>query len=126
MIVYTMVGAADLPRTIRFYDPIFAELGLEPCWRDAQSTCWGVKADPRVPRFFVGRPFDGAAASVGNGAMTAFWADTTDQITRCHALALAGGGTCEGPPGSRPQYGATFFGAYVRDPDGNKIAFVRF
>lgn len=126
MIVYTMVGTGDLPRAIRFYDPIFAELGLEPCWRDAQSTSWGVKADPRVPRFFVGYPFDGAKAGVGNGAMTAFWADTTDQIARCHALALAGGGTCEGPPGPRPQYGDTFFAAYVRDPDGNKLAFVRF
>ena len=94
MIVYTMVGATDLPRAIGFYDPIFAVLGLEPCWRDDNSSCWGVKADPRSPRFFVGYPFDGGAASVGNGAMSAFWAETTDQIERCHALALAGGGAC--------------------------------
>ncbi len=126
MIVYTMVGAADLTRAIRFYDPVFAELGLEPCWRDAQSTCRGLKADPRVPRFLVGCPFNGAEASVGNGAMTAFRADTADRVARCHALALAGGGACEGPPGPRPQYGDTFFGACVRDPGGNKLAFVRF
>jgi catechol 2,3-dioxygenase-like lactoylglutathione lyase family enzyme len=126
MIAYTMVGVTDLPGAIGFYDPIFSVLGLEPCWRDDRSTCWGVKADPRIPRFFVGHPFNGGAAGVGNGAMTAFRADTTDQIERCHALALAGGGACEGPPGPRPEYGDTFFGAYVRDPDGNKIAFVRF
>ena len=121
-----MVGATDLPRANRFYAPIFTVLGFKHCWRDDRSTCGSVKADPRIPRFFVGHPFDGGAAGVGSGAMTAFGADITDQIERCHALALAGGGVCEGPPGPRPEYGNTFFDADVRDPDGAKIALVRF
>jgi lactoylglutathione lyase len=39
-----------------------------------------------------------------------------------HAIALASGGSCEGAPGLRPEYHAHYYGAYFRDPDGNKLA----
>ena len=126
MIVYTMIGTTDLRRAIAFYDPIFALLGLEICWRDEASTSWGKKSDPYVPRFFTGRPFDGRPATVGNGAMTALLAAAPVQVDRLFAIAMQHGGTSEGDPGPRPQYGDTFYGAYLRDPDGNKLAFVYF
>ena len=44
-----------------------------------------------------------------------------DRPTPVHARALELGGTCEGPPGLRPQYHAHYYGAYFRDPDGNKL-----
>ena len=53
--------------------------------------------------------------------MVAFLAKSRDQVRQVHALAIAGGGTCEGPPGLRPQYHAHYYGAYFRDPDGNKL-----
>lgn len=124
MIGYTMVGTSDLERACRFYDPIFAEMGRERCYSDSQVASWGSKADSSLPRFFTGYPFDGGAASVGNGAMTAFLVPDSARIDRLHALALSLGGSCEGKPGPRPQYSAGFYGAYVRDPDGNKLAFV--
>ena len=124
MIGYTMVGTADLGRALRFYDPLFDEMGLDQCWRDNQSASWGVEADESVPRFFTGYPFNGALATVGNGTMTAFLVDSAVKIDRLYDIALRNGGFNEGLPGFRPQYGDGFYGAYVRDPDGNKLAFV--
>ncbi|MCC5968526.1 MAG: VOC family protein [Pararhodobacter sp.] len=120
---YTMVGTQDLARALRFYDPLFAAMGLDQCWRDEHSASWGKRDDEAFPRFFTGYPFDGRQANVGNGAMTAFLCDA-GIIDALYELALQNGGCCEGAPGRRPQYGDGFYGAYVRDPDGNKLAFV--
>jgi len=122
---YTMVGTTDLPRALTFYDPIFAIMGLDQCWRDKRSASWGKSDDEKFPRFFTGYPYDGGKANVGNGAMTAFLC-APELIDQLHALALKNGGVCEGAPGRRPQYGDGFYGAYVRDPDGNKLAFVSY
>ncbi|PRD53462.1 VOC family protein [Phyllobacterium myrsinacearum] len=124
MIGYTMIGTNDLIKSLRFYDPLMAAMDLDQCWRDGQSVSWGKRADETTPRFFVGYPFDGKAATAGNGGMTAFLFDNAAIVDRLHALAMQNGGSDEGAPGPRPHYGAGFYGAYVRDPDGNKLAFV--
>lgn len=126
MIGYTMVGTSDLDRSIRFYDPLFKELGLDVCWRDAHSVSWGKAEDSTYPRFFTGYPFNRQEANAGNGCMTAFRVDDPRKIERLYELAMQHGGKDEGKPGPRPQYGESFYGAYVRDPDGNKIAFVHY
>ncbi len=124
MIGYTMVGTQDLERSLRFYDPLFSAMGWDQCWRDEQSASWGDKANETAPRFFTGYPFDKQPAGVGNGAMTAFLAAGPAMIDRLYEIAMRAGGSEEGKPGFRPQYGEGFYGAYVRDPDGNKLAFV--
>jgi catechol 2,3-dioxygenase-like lactoylglutathione lyase family enzyme len=124
MIGYTMVGTADLRRAERFYDPVMALIGQERCYCDEQVSSWGRKDDDKAPRFFACHPFDGKAASVGNGAMTAFLVESAEVIDRLFETAMARGGSEEGKPGFRPQYGDGFYAAYVRDPDGNKLAFV--
>ena len=124
MIGYTMVGTNDLERSLRFYDPIFEEMSLDQCWRDGQCASWGRRDDETYPRFFTGYPFDRKAAGVGNGSMTAFLIDNSRLIDRLYELAMRNGGSDEGKPGYRPQYSEGFYGAYVRDPDGNKLAFV--
>ncbi|MEL6520681.1 MAG: VOC family protein [Pseudomonadota bacterium] len=124
MIGYTMVGVKDLERAKQFYDPLFELMGLSPCYSDEQVVSWGDKADPTIPRFFVCHPFDGGAAASGNGTMTAFQIDSASSVDRLYDIALRGGGRDEGKPGFRPEtYGDQFYVAYVRDLDGNKLAF---
>ncbi|WP_244490960.1 VOC family protein [Paramesorhizobium deserti] len=84
----------------------------------------GKKDDETFPRFFTGYPFNEKTAQAGNGTMTAFLVEDAATIDRLHVLAIRNGGSDEGEPGFRPQYGEGFYGAYVRDPDGNKLAFV--
>lgn len=124
VIGYTMVGTRDLPRALDFYSGLFAEMGWEVAWQDDSGCSFGNKRQPGVPTFVVCRPFDGQPASVGNGTMTAFRFTSTATVDRLYALALNSGGSSEGEPGYRPQYGKGFYAGYVRDPDGNKLAFV--
>ena len=62
-------------------------------------------------------------ADVGNGSMTAFLADSRAAVDAFHAAAMLYGGSDEGPPGIRP-FHENFYGAYVRDHDGNKLSAV--
>jgi catechol 2,3-dioxygenase-like lactoylglutathione lyase family enzyme len=126
MISYTMVGTNDLEQSICFYDPLFAQMGLEQCFRDDNCVSWGKKSDITFPRFFTGYPFDGKKANAGNGVMTAFVLEDSATIDRLYAIAMREGGSDEGEPGFRPRYGSGFYAAYVRDPDNNKIAFVAY
>jgi catechol 2,3-dioxygenase-like lactoylglutathione lyase family enzyme len=73
------------------------------------------------PFLFLTTPFDGQPASMGNGQMIALLADDRATVDRAHAAALANGGNCEGPPGLRPHYHPNYYGAYFRDPEGNKL-----
>lgn len=120
MFSYVCLGTDDIARARRFWDAALAPLGQgrTPGYDDATSSAWG-RDDPG-PHLWVTLPFDGRAAVPGNGVMVSFIAPDRAAVDAFHAAALAHGGTCEGPPGLRPQYGPGFYAAYVRDPDGNK------
>ncbi len=124
MILYSTVGTADLPRSIRFYDAVFSALGVgrAPGWTSGWAG-WGGSYDEGYG-FWVTRPFDGGAPSPGNGTMIAFRAKDEAQVQAFHRAALQNGGTDEGGPGTRSYYEPCFYVAYVRDPDGNKLACV--
>lgn len=117
MIGYVTLGTNDLERAARFYDPICAELKTPRMMEFDGFIAWG------VPDGGAGigltRPFDGNPATVGNGVMVALEAKDKDQVQRIYDIALANGGTCDGPPGPRGDGG--FYAAYFRDPDGNKL-----
>ncbi|OYV33281.1 MAG: lactoylglutathione lyase, partial [Thiomonas sp. 20-64-5] len=70
------------------------------------------------------KPFNGQPATAGNGSMVALAANSRAQVDAFHDVALVHGGSSEGAPGLRPCYGPDFYAAYVRDPDGNKLAAV--
>lgn len=124
MIAYTMVGANDLTRARAFYEPLMREMNLQVRWDGDGQIGWGRPDDETVPHFLIGRPFNGEPATVGNGVMTAFIQPMPAQVDVLYGLAMANGGSSEGQPGLRPQYGPGFYAAYVRDPEGNKLAFV--
>jgi catechol 2,3-dioxygenase-like lactoylglutathione lyase family enzyme len=124
MLLYSTLGTNDLPRALAFYAPVFAALGVPrlPDW-DGGWAGWGEDYDQGFS-FCLCPPFDGHPASAGNGTMLAFRCASAAQVRAAYAAGLGGGGSPEGAPGVRPQYGAGFYAAYLRDPDGNKLAFV--
>ena len=124
MIAYTLVGTRDLEQALKFYGPLFAEMGWDVCWKDEACVSYGKETDLDFPRFIVGYPFDGQEASLGNGTMTAFQFAAPEQVDKLYAIAISNGGSNEGAPGYRPQYAEGFYAAYVRDCDGNKLALV--
>lgn len=66
-------------------------------------------------------PVDGRRATAGNGVQFAFEAESREVVDRFHRTALENGAGDEGTPGLRPEYDANYYGAFIRDHDGNKI-----
>ena len=118
MIGYVTLGTNDLPRAARFYDALAAELGTGRMMDSGEFIAWGTPGGGAG--IGLTKPFDGNAATVGNGVMVALEASDKDQVDRLHAIALANGGRDEGVPGPRGDGG--FYAGYFRDPDGNKLA----
>ena len=116
MIGYVTLGTSDLARAAVFYDAIAAELDTPRLMEFDGFIAWGKPGG--AAGIGLTKPFDGNPASVGNGVMVALEAKDKDQVHRLYDIALANGGTCEGPPGPR---GDTFYAGYFRDPDGNKL-----
>ncbi|WP_442753244.1 VOC family protein [Methylocystis sp. JAN1] len=121
MFSHIFVGVSDFNAAVAFYAPLMAQLGrsLKFVEQERPWAGWSPAWAER-PLFLIGRPFEGAPAP-GNGQMVAFIAPDRAMVDACHALALANGGSCEGPPGLRPHYHPHYYGAYFRDPDGNKL-----
>ena len=116
MIGYVTVGTNDLPKAVEFYDSLFAELGAGRFMEEDTFVAWAIA--PEVPAFSVCKPYDGNAATVGNGTMIALTVDSIDKVKSVYAKAMALGGTDEGPPGKRMD---GFYAGYFRDLDGNKL-----
>jgi catechol 2,3-dioxygenase-like lactoylglutathione lyase family enzyme len=131
MFTYVCLGTNDLPRAITFYDATLATLGLHRCDTSDEANWegwagWGTYTNQGATELalWVGTPFNGKAATPGNGTMVALAATSWSQVEQFHATALSHGGSCEGEPSLRLQYNSDFYAAYVRDPDGNKLAVV--
>lgn len=126
MFSHVTVGSNDLERAGQFYDAVLAPLGMrrrivEPDG-GPEALCW-IGARP-FPRFYVYAPFDRGPASAGNGVMVAFIAPSQEAVELAHAAGLANEGSDEGAPGLREHYAPGYYGAYLRDPDGNKVHIV--
>lgn len=117
MIGYTCVGTNDLDKAVEFYQQLLGLLGAKPFFKSDRGVGWGISPDQ--PMFSVMKPFNGEAATVGNGSMVAIAAKNPEQVQSLYSRALSLGGSDEGAPGLR---GNSFYGAYFRDLDGNKLA----
>jgi catechol 2,3-dioxygenase-like lactoylglutathione lyase family enzyme len=114
---HVVVGTNDLDKSRRFYDVVLGTLGQKyvgPMGPNAHM--YGVDK----PAFMITRPRDGKQACFANGGTIGFVAPSRDAVNQFHAAGLAHGGSDEGEPGPRP-FAPTAYGAYLRDPDGNKI-----
>ena len=124
MIGYVTLGTQDVPRSRAFYDQLLALLGASRIMEFGDFTMWGT--GPGSPGIATTPPYDGGAQHPGNGTMTALTVDRRALVDQIHAKALELGGSDEGAPGLRGEEGPNaFYGAYFRDPDGNKLCAFR-
>lgn len=122
MFSHIFVSVTDFERALVFHAAIMEALGQEQrfCQREVPWAGWHSAGNAR-PYFVIGRPHNGVSHHPGNGQMVAFAAESRAMVRSVHQAALAHGGTCEGPPGLRAHYHPHYYGAYYRDPDGNKF-----
>ena len=120
MIGYVTIGTNDLARAGAFYDAVLGDLGAGRVMESDRYLVWTTGAGQ--PMLMVTKPFDGGAATVGNGNMVALAAASHEQVDALYAKATGLGATDEGKPGLR---GDDFYGAYCRDLDGNKLCFFK-
>jgi hypothetical protein len=116
---YATVGSNRLNEALPFYDALLAVVGVTTLFE--HSSGGRVYGTPGGTMFGVVGPYDGKAATVGNGSMFGFAAHSREDVDRFHAKALELGGTSEGAPGPRGPEGSNAYLAYVRDLEGNKL-----
>lgn len=121
MIGYVTVGTNDLEKAAGFYDAVTAVVGGKRGMAADRFISWvGPEGGPMLMAM---KPFDGNAATVGNGVMVALAADSREQVDAIYAAAIAAGGADEGAPGER---GPGVYAGYFRDLDGNKLNAIKF
>ncbi|MEM9043102.1 MAG: VOC family protein [Pseudomonadota bacterium] len=119
---YVMLGSDDVAKARGFFDSVFPIFGGKVVAEYMpHAVCYELRGGGRV---WVATPYDSQAATPGNGNMVGIACDSKAEVQDAHQMALSKGGINEGDPGERPHYGPGFFGAYVRDLDGNKMSFV--
>ncbi len=117
MLGHLSLGVADLNQTTAFYDATLAPIGFVRVWTSVKGVGYGPPGGDDKLALFP-RP---DAAPPGPGFHLAFDAPSREAVDAFHTAALSAGGSDAGPPGPRPHYGATYYAAFVLDPDGYKL-----
>lgn len=122
MLGYVTLGSNDLAKSREFYDGLMPTIGAKRIMEFGDNfTMYGTSMGK--PGLAICKPYDGQAATAGNGNMASIACDSRAKVDAIHAKAMELGGSCEGPPGVRGDEGPqAFYGAYFRDLDGNKLA----
>jgi catechol 2,3-dioxygenase-like lactoylglutathione lyase family enzyme len=115
MIGYVTLGTNDLARAGKFYDALLGEIGGKRAMQTEHFISWSAGAGPGLG---VIKPYDKQVATPGNGTMVALEVDSQDKVKAVFAKAMELGAKDEGGPGLR---WGTFYAAYFRDLDGNKL-----
>lgn len=118
MIGYVTLGTSDLKRAEKFYDSLFSGSVHKQLFKTDSMIAWG--EDFKSSMLCIVLPFDGEPSTVGNGCMVAIRVENAEAVKRMYEKAIQLGAECEGEPGPR---GKSFYGAYFRDLDGNKLNF---
>jgi catechol 2,3-dioxygenase-like lactoylglutathione lyase family enzyme len=108
---------SDLEHSRRFYDAVLYALGARRILQSEHAVAYGVNG-PQVWIVMRSRP---PGPSYGHLALKA---NGRAAVDAAYAGGLANGGSDDGPPGMRPQYGARYYAAYLRDPDGLRVEVV--
>ena len=116
MLNHAFLGTNDIEKSRKFYDAVLGVLGLE-----GHPLPHGTAYANEEGALIVAKPLNGEAANVSNGHTLGLKAKSYDEVDAFHKAGLDAGGTCEGKPGFRATSPGNMYGAYLRDPDGNKF-----
>lgn len=122
MIGYITIGVKDVGKAKAFYTELLSDFGAKVLMEMDRIAMIGPSMEQ--PMLAVCIPYNEEAPHPGNGNMFAIPANTKPGVDKLYHKAIELGATCEGEPGQRMP--DMFYGAYVRDPDGNKMAFYVF
>lgn len=114
---HVSLGSNDFDRAVAFYDRVLATLGCRRVVEHPGAVAYGRE----YPEFWIQRPYNGAPASVGNGTHIGFFAPDRESVDAFYQAAVAAGARPDGAPGPREEYGAAYYGCFVRDLDGHKV-----
>ena len=119
MVGYVTIGTKDMDRAVAFYDALLAEVGGKQLFGMDRIKFYGTgPGDGAMLAICI--PYDENEPHQGNGNMVAIAGGSREGVDKLYAKARELGAADEGEPGERLP---TFYGAYVRDPDGNKLCF---
>lgn len=119
MYTHICVGSDDLDVSKKFYDAALSPLGIQSVGQVNDRACL---YSTDAGSFLVLKPLDGKPATCANGGTIGFLAGDAAAVDAFYAGGLANGGSDEGAPGKRPNAPGNAYGAYLRDPFGNKIS----
>jgi catechol 2,3-dioxygenase-like lactoylglutathione lyase family enzyme len=114
---HVSLGTNRFAEAREFYRRVLATLGCRLIMEHVEAAAFG-KA---YPEFWIGTPYDGRKANIGNGVHVGFFASSKAEVDAFFREAIAAGGAGDGEPGHRHEYGEPYYGCFVRDLDGNKI-----
>jgi catechol 2,3-dioxygenase-like lactoylglutathione lyase family enzyme len=123
MIDHVSVAVRDLDKAEPFYAALLAPLGMRKLreWPNA-----AVGFCKKYPEFWINRRAAMPRVAEDSGVHICLRATDTRAVEDFHAAALKAGGTSDGAPGLRPEYHSSYYAAFIRDPDGNRIEAVTF
>ena len=120
MFAFITIGTNNLKKSSLFYSKILKPLKIKKVLSHNRYFGFAKKETPKKIELYLIRPHNKKKATIGNGSMTGFLMNSEDEVDAIHAKAISLGATDEGEPGRRTK---NFYGAYVRDLDGNKLVF---
>jgi len=117
MLGYVTIGVNDMDKAVAFYDALLGEIGAKQLMGMDRIKFYGTGEGAMLA---ICLPYDEKAQNPGNGNMVAIPGGSREGVDKLYAKAMSLGASDEGEPGERMPI---FYGAYVRDPDGNKLCF---
>ena len=122
MLGYVTLGTSNLPAATEFYSALTAGMGWKKLMGTDRIVFFGSSMEQAA--LAICTPYDEQAPTTGNGTMVAFHGGSSEGVDALYAKAIELGATCDGEPGERVP--GLFYGAYVRDAEGNKLCFCHF
>ena len=117
IVSHVSIGTNKFDESVAFYERVLQTIGARRLMEHPGAVAFG----KQFPEFWVQKPIDGEPAAVGNGTHVGFMAASQAQVDAFYEEAIAAGATDDGKPGPREEYGAPYYGCFVRDPDGHKV-----